>query len=131
MTRKQRAEIADRDRLEALWDKVRPLPVAQRQSFLDAMTDDTALRKELESLLAGAERAETFFDRFSAVLQEAAEAAAAAAAAKPAEPQYLPEPDEERATPADVAASEPVEPVVPVAAEAAAFISPHRISCRG
>jgi tetratricopeptide (TPR) repeat protein len=76
MTRKQRAERADRDRVEALWEQVWPLPAAQRQSFLNAMTDDTALRKELESLLAGAERAETFFDRFSAVLQEAAEAAA-------------------------------------------------------
>ena len=48
--------------------------------------------------------------------QEAAEAAAAAAAAKPAEPQYLPEPDEETATPAEAAAAEPVEPA---AAEAA------------
>jgi Tfp pilus assembly protein PilF len=59
----------DRDRLERLWSAALPLPEAKRREFVAAIDDD-ALRVELESLLAHAERAEQFFARLDAVVQE-------------------------------------------------------------
>jgi serine/threonine-protein kinase len=55
-------------RLEALWDTVSVLPPHERDGFLASRGVDGALREELESLLARADTAETFFDRLLTVV---------------------------------------------------------------
>jgi serine/threonine protein kinase/Flp pilus assembly protein TadD len=53
-------------RLETLWESARRLPPAERNDFLAAaLTDDPALRSELESLLESADHADAFFGRFA------------------------------------------------------------------
>lgn len=76
MSIRNRVEELERARLEAVWEEARVLPAQQRESLLESVSDDPALRSELESLLSRADRAETFFGRFGAVMQEVVEAAA-------------------------------------------------------
>ena len=71
MTRKPSLDPAEWSRLEALWEVARELPADQREELLSSPAVDGALREELESLLAHASAAETFFDRFRTVVPEA------------------------------------------------------------
>ena len=71
MTRKPSLDSAEWSRLEALWEIARELPADQREALLSAQAVDGSLREELESLLAHASAAETFFDRFRTVVPEA------------------------------------------------------------
>src|SRR5438552_14278267 len=71
MTGEPSFEPHEWSRLEALWEAARALPRDQRDDMLASHAVDGALRGELESLLARASAAETFFDRLLTVVPQA------------------------------------------------------------
>jgi tRNA A-37 threonylcarbamoyl transferase component Bud32/tetratricopeptide (TPR) repeat protein len=61
--------------LEELWDAAISLPPEERGTFIRSLAIDAAVRAELASLLAHAERAEHFFARFGDAVHEVVAAA--------------------------------------------------------
>ena len=64
------------ERMEALWDKLRTLPSAERDDLLASVgAEDPELGSELEALLAGSSNAEPFFTQFASIVEAGADEA--------------------------------------------------------